>query len=125
MRRSAPREACPCGETAVVSVAPLPKHGDNVEPTCGLGKRESPCGFRAVGWTKGGTASVETTAHVQGESQDRLKGGERAIVRIGGPHGLTTGGAIALERRQELSFGGGRSGGSACHSRCLHEWRDS
>jgi hypothetical protein len=85
-------------DAAVVSVAPLPNEGDHVKPKFVLGKRESPFVFRAVGLTKVWTAAVETTANLQDESQDRLKGGDRAIVMIGGPHDLTTGGTIALER---------------------------
>src|SRR5215510_6519442 len=104
------------GDTSVVRVAPLPNDGDHVEPKFVLGQGKSPFWFRAVGLTKVWTAPVETATNLQGESQDRLKSGDRAIVMIGGPHGLATGGAIALERLQDLSFGGGRSGGSACHS---------
>jgi hypothetical protein len=105
----------------VGSVAPRPHAGAHREPQCGLGQRASPCECRAGGWTKGGTAPVETAAHLQGESQARLQGGARARVRRGGPPGLATGGARALERLQGLRCGGDRSGGGACPSRGLHE----
>src|SRR5947208_3657665 len=51
------------GDTPVVSGAPRPKAGDNVAPTCVLGKGTSPCVFRAVGVTNVGTAPVETATH--------------------------------------------------------------
>ena len=108
-------------DAAVMAIALLPNEGDDVETKLVLGERQSPFLFRAVGLTKVWTAPVETATNLKGESQDRLKSGDRAIVMIGGPHGLATGGTIALERLQGLSFGGDRSGGGTCHSRCLHE----
>src|SRR5215471_4210254 len=108
-------------DTTVGSVAPLPHGRDHVEAQCVRGKGEAPCECRAVGVTKGGTTPRETAAHLQGESEDRLQSGDRAIVMIGGPHDLATGGARALERLQGLGCRGNGSGGETCHNRYLHE----
>jgi hypothetical protein len=84
-------------DTPVLAVAPLSNAGHDVEAKLVLGECQSPLPFRPIRaatlWTSGG----EAAPNLESEPQDRFKGGEGPVVMVGGPHRLTTGGAVAQE----------------------------
>ena len=73
-----------------------------------LGQGEVAFQLRAIGGQPARAAALVATADVQDEADKAVEGGDGAAVAVVGPHGLTAGGAVGVQRAEV--FGAGRLG---------------
>src|SRR5262249_56134173 len=107
-------------DTVMVGIALGADEGEDIEAKLVLGQGQASFGFGPVRLPHLRTRRIKAAPHLEGEPQDRLQGGDGAVVVVGGPHGVTTAGTMTYNGLQGLREGWGRSGCRTGHRYHLH-----
>src|SRR5947209_4311036 len=97
-------------DRAVLPVAQLTDHRDDIQAKLPMGQRPGPFFFGSIGHMIQGTFRVAAASHHQGKVNQSPKSHQRALGMVGHPESLPTAHALLAQRRQaHFSLGRGTS----------------